>query len=172
MPRQLPALGRADAVDFERKLHIAEHGAPGQQPEVLEHHARVLARGSDELAVDGDATFIGGKQSCGQAQQRSLAAAARTEQRNQLTGRNARVDAIERDHQLRGIPPPLPKGKKLADAFVNDHAVRWVAYFTITFSAAIMTPVLGFCAQKFTSLSAFVLNLSNSTTAASSSSVK
>src|SRR6478735_5277531 len=35
MPRHIAALGRAYAIDLERKLDVAEDGAPGQQAEIL-----------------------------------------------------------------------------------------------------------------------------------------
>src|SRR6266516_545554 len=46
-------LGRAHAVDLERELDIAHHCAPRQQAEILEHHARVLARTRHRRACDG-----------------------------------------------------------------------------------------------------------------------
>ena len=45
VPRQIAALAGADAVDLEREFDVAQHGTPGQQAEILEHHAGVLARG-------------------------------------------------------------------------------------------------------------------------------
>src|SRR5262249_55707392 len=44
MARAIAALGRAHAVDLERKLDIAHYRAPRQQAEILKHHAGVFAR--------------------------------------------------------------------------------------------------------------------------------
>src|SRR5262249_7713655 len=44
MAREIAPLGHAYAVDLERELDIAHHGAPWQQAEILEHRAGVLAR--------------------------------------------------------------------------------------------------------------------------------
>ena len=57
--RELAALAGADAVDLERELDVAHHGAPGQQAEILEHHAGVLARRRHRRSVDGDAALVG-----------------------------------------------------------------------------------------------------------------
>ena len=123
MPRDLVPLLDRDAVELQRELDVADHRAPRQQAEVLEHHAGVLARLRHRRSFDGDATFVRRDQSGGEPQQRGLAAAARAEQRNELTPADRRVDAVERHHEvgLLGLPKPHAHGEELAHAVIDDH---------------------------------------------------
>jgi hypothetical protein len=125
MARELASLAGTDTVDLERELDIAEHGAPRQQAEVLEHHAGVLARAGDRRAGNGDAALVGGDQSGREPQQRGLPAAARPQQRDQLALAHRRVDAIERHHQLRAgaLPGHRSHRKELADVPIDHHAI-------------------------------------------------
>ena len=47
------AFGAADALDFQRKGDIAEHGQVRQQSEVLEHHAHLVAPDLDQRLIRG-----------------------------------------------------------------------------------------------------------------------
>ena len=123
MPRKLAPLRHRDAVELERELDIAEHRAPRQQAEVLEHHAGVLARARHRRSFDGDMALVRRDEAGGEPQQRGLAAAARAEQRDELTLAHRRGDAVERHHQLRLFGPAEAHahGKELAHAVIDDH---------------------------------------------------
>src|SRR5919197_2854926 len=124
--REIAALGHAHAVDFQRKLHVAHDGAPRQQAEILEHHARILARTGNGGAGDGDAALVRRDQPGGEPQQGRLAASARSQERDQLALTHGRIDAIERHHQVRSIRKTRARAhrKEFADAVVDDHPGR------------------------------------------------
>jgi hypothetical protein len=72
-----------------RKQHVVDHAAPLQQQRLLEHHPDV-ARGIERLRRRSDAHFAGidRVQSGEDLQQRGLAAAGRTDQRDQFAFRD------------------------------------------------------------------------------------
>jgi hypothetical protein len=70
-----------------------------EQRVILEHDARAAARRHemvDRLAVEQHAAFRLGDEARDDAQQRRLPAAARPEQRHELSARDVEVDAVDR----------------------------------------------------------------------------
>src|SRR5437764_1787142 len=126
MSRRIAPLGRGYAVDLERKLDVTQDGAPRQQPEILEHHAGVLARAGDRHAGDGDVALVRPDQPGGEPKQGRLAAPARSQQRDQLALAHRRIDAVERHHQFGLIATDGTKAhwKEFAYAVVKAHAGR------------------------------------------------
>src|SRR5262249_19102693 len=71
---------------------VVEHGTPRQQVVALEHEASAAARGPYSPAVEQDGAGTCRLQSCHDAQQSGLAAAAWTDQRDECAAINGNVD--------------------------------------------------------------------------------
>ncbi len=76
--------------------HVLDHGLPGQQRILLEHHGAVRAGLSDAGAVHEHGTVGRLQQSVDDAQQRGLAAAARAHDRDELALTDREVDRTQR----------------------------------------------------------------------------
>ena len=94
----LAAGTRAHAAHAQRKLDVLRDGHVAEQGVVLEHQAHAaLARGDvrDVAAVQGDAPVIDAGEPGNRAQQRALAAAARSEQHEELPVADVERDVVD-----------------------------------------------------------------------------
>ncbi|BCB90427.1 hypothetical protein Psuf_077400 [Phytohabitans suffuscus] len=105
LPGPLAPLRAGGAAQLEGKLDVAPHGAPVEEPGLLERDPVLLvqARLAGRFAGDGHRAPGGRHQVGDDAQQRRLAAAGRADQRHELSTPDGQVDAGER-HDLVGPP--------------------------------------------------------------------
>src|SRR5439155_25641246 len=89
------ALVGGHAADLKAELEIVLHGEPGKQGVGLEHHAAVLARLGDPLAVQIDGARRRLDQAGYQPQQAGFAAARRTDDHRELVLVDLEGDAVE-----------------------------------------------------------------------------
>ena len=92
-----PFLARFDA---QAEGNVLEYGHVAEQRVVLEDEADIAIAGVQVRrfgAGKEDLALIGRFHTGDDAQQRGLAAARRTEERNEFAGRNVEVDVVERD---------------------------------------------------------------------------
>src|SRR5262249_40563327 len=103
--------GKADKLDEFRHLardldfgraghaqsvsHVFEHGLPGEQPEMLEHHRDTGDRLGDPLGADPDIACIVRQETVDRAKKRGLAAARRTDDRDDLALADVKIDVTE-----------------------------------------------------------------------------
>jgi len=88
------------AAQEQAELGVLARRRPGQQREILEHHAALAAAGpGDRVAADQDAPAIGGEEAGNGFKQGGLAAAARPDQAQELARLDRDVDADERLHR-------------------------------------------------------------------------
>jgi hypothetical protein len=80
---------------LERQLDVAANGAPREEPGLLEHHPRGLS-GHRRMSRHPYLALGGCLESGDQPQQRALAAARRTDEHQERTGRHVEVDGTER----------------------------------------------------------------------------
>ena len=96
----LGALAPADRLLAQAEADIALDREMGKQRVALEHHVdrpAVRRHGADVLAVEQDAAFAQRLETGKQAQQRGLAAAGRTEQREEFAVSDVEGELVERD---------------------------------------------------------------------------
>src|SRR5919198_6725534 len=87
---------RADlARDFAPDDRVREYGAPGQEIVGLEHEAAIEARSTDGAAVELDLAGAGRFETRNDAQERRLAAAGRTDQRDELAALHHEIDVLQ-----------------------------------------------------------------------------
>ena len=90
---------RRHFLQFEAEFDIVLHGAPRQQPELLKHHGAIGAGAADRPAVHEHLAGI----RLGQAQQHveegALAAAGRTDDRQELAFLDLDVETAKRAHR-------------------------------------------------------------------------
>src|SRR4051794_1702455 len=72
------------ALRFQTPCHVAGHGLPWEQRELLEHHAAVWPGAVHPPTVDLDRTGFGLDEAAHDVQQRALAAAARADDGDEL----------------------------------------------------------------------------------------
>src|SRR5579884_1009922 len=96
--RALLALRLRHPLPLETVENVAAHRLPRKQGEVLEDDAAIGAGARDFLAVDRDAAGLDRQEAADEIEQRRLAAAGRTEQRDEFAVRNLERDLIERQH--------------------------------------------------------------------------
>jgi hypothetical protein len=75
-----------DAAKLEANHDVVERRAPGQQRLALEQVASPAVQALERLAADSDLARRGGEQAGGNVQQRGLAAASRTDYRDEFAG--------------------------------------------------------------------------------------
>ncbi len=92
---RVPALGLAQSGIEQAERDVLRHGQPRKQPRLLEHQAAIEARRRDALAVERHAAVEVGVQSCDEAQQGGLAAAARSHDRQEAAGLDRQIQAVE-----------------------------------------------------------------------------
>ena len=85
----------ADAALGQPVFHIAEHGLPGKQREVLEHDAAVRPRLADRRAAHADFAGRAGHEAADHVQQRALAAAARSDDGDEFAVADRQRDPID-----------------------------------------------------------------------------
>jgi hypothetical protein len=110
----LAPAGPADLAHPEPEGHVVQRGHVREQAVALEHHAHVPLGGrhrGDVLAVDQDRPGIGGLEAGHDAQGGGLAAAGRSEQRDELARRH-----------LDGQPVQGPGGAERAGQVLQQHA--------------------------------------------------
>ena len=92
--RLLGACAGADrgAVATEANLDIRYHPRPRQQPRLLEHHPDIFRL---RFPAETDGAGIDALKTGDQAQQRTFAAAAAADDRDELPGRDMQVDAAQ-----------------------------------------------------------------------------
>ncbi len=83
------------------KRNVLAHRHPRHQRIILEHHTAIRPRSVDRLAIDQHFTCIGLLQTRDQRDQRGLAAAGETDDRDELAFVDAQVDVVEHDAALR-----------------------------------------------------------------------
>src|SRR5277367_6418240 len=88
-------LGGRDAGQFKADLDIAAHAQPRQQRVPLEHEADMFARTVDRLAMDGNDPAFGRVEAGNGAQDRRLAATARSDQNHEFGAANRETDPID-----------------------------------------------------------------------------
>jgi hypothetical protein len=90
--------GRSDAARHQPEADVFLHGHPRKQPAFLEHHGvRDRPAGGRDVECAARRMVEAGKD----AQKSRLAAAARPDDADELTGCDRKVDAVERDDLLR-----------------------------------------------------------------------
>ena len=110
------------ALQLQRQLDVLDHGAPVEQPGLLEGHAVLLVEPGlgGRLAVDPDVAGRRLDEVGDQPQQRRLAAPRRPDQADELAGRDGEVDVDERvdlagragvEH-LAGARRPRPRARR------------------------------------------------------------
>ena len=99
----LHAFRAGEAHDLERQLDVALHGPPVHQHRRLEDHAVVALEAGPcgRLAVHQHLAGARLGQVTDQPQQRGLAAAGRTDQRDELARLEGQVDPLQRRHRRR-----------------------------------------------------------------------
>ena len=102
------------------KQRVLERGLPGQQRRALEHQRHVLARRGHRAAVDGNCSRAERDQAGDQPQHRRLAAAAGTDDRDELAWLGQEVDVVEREHTALEL-----LGHALGDDRAVAAAARW-----------------------------------------------
>jgi hypothetical protein len=95
----VPARLDRDAFEFEPKLDVVEHGAPRQEPELLEDHRPVGARSGDRLAADAQFARIRFDEPEQNVEESSLAAAGRADYRQELALLDLDIEAVKRPHR-------------------------------------------------------------------------
>jgi hypothetical protein len=115
-PRHIPQL--------RAQPNIRPHGQPGQHIAGLKHHANIRHRRGNRLSAQQNLPAIGWHQSRHHPQQRTLAASARPQDRDELALANLHRYIVERAECLRATP----RGKALTDLFDgNQRRRRFVA---------------------------------------------
>jgi hypothetical protein len=89
----------ADPFQLESQLDIGQYGAPWQQPEFLEHHGAIGAGTGDAAAVDGEVAGIRLDQAEQDVEKGALAAAGRSDDRQELALADVDVEAAQRPHR-------------------------------------------------------------------------
>jgi hypothetical protein len=111
---EVAATARA-ALHLHAVAHIVEHGAPGQQAGVLEHHRAVDARSLNPLAANGQRAFVVGQETRDDIEQRGLAAAARPDDGDEFAIVNRKRDVREREEFRLLALPEIPVRHVLDD---------------------------------------------------------
>ena len=112
--------------DLERKGDVLLDRAPGKGRLLLEHHADRGVRTGDRLAFDDDAAFVLIDQSADDVEQRRLAAARRSDDRQHFARRDVERHAIDRGDRLRAVAEALDEvvhfedGAHFAARFAGD----------------------------------------------------
>jgi hypothetical protein len=78
------------------RIDVVDHAAPGESAFLLKHHADCGMRAGDRLACHGDAALIAVGQSGDDVKQGGLAAARRTDQRNEFALRHIERKILDR----------------------------------------------------------------------------
>src|SRR5215468_4159790 len=86
--------------DFERKLHVAERRAPGEERRLLKHEAKLIeaSRRRRGFPTHRDGARGWRKEIAYEPKKRTLAAAGRSEQRDELALSDAQADVGKRLH--------------------------------------------------------------------------
>jgi hypothetical protein len=100
---------RPSLAFLARKAHplqaVEDIGAdrlPRKQREVLKHDPAIGPWGADRLTLDEDLAGLRGEKAADEIEQRRLAAAGRSEQRNEFTRAHIERDVLEREHRPAG----------------------------------------------------------------------
>jgi len=93
--RGAPAFRLGNAALGEAIFHIAEHGFPGKQGEMLEHDAAVRPRFADCGAAHADFAGRAGHEAADHVQQRALTAAARSDDGDEFALADRQRDPID-----------------------------------------------------------------------------
>src|SRR5690606_26020679 len=83
-------------VQWQR--YVLQHRAPRQQRRLLERYGDSLAGLVGDFVVDADFARGGFQESGDHLEQRGLSATTRTDQRDEVTGRNRQVRMVESVH--------------------------------------------------------------------------
>jgi hypothetical protein len=94
--RGVLALLPGNTLQLQAEGHVAQHGGPGHQREVLEHEGALGARAMDRPSLDQDLTLGRLQQTRDDLEQGRLAAAAGAEQGGHLTFRKTQIDGFQR----------------------------------------------------------------------------
>src|SRR5260221_14698217 len=95
-------IGNAEIADLDLEQHVLQDRTPRHQQRALKDDSYRRRRPADRLAVDPDHAARLGDQARDQLEQRALAAAARTEQPDELAVGRGKRNAVER-MQLSGL---------------------------------------------------------------------
>ncbi len=103
---------------------VLNHRTPGQQASFLVHDPHLIAKGVTRLAVEADGT-AGERVEAGQlTQQRALAAAAATNDGDELAGRDAQVEAMQNLPLAKALDQPADLHGQAAAATLNSFDLR------------------------------------------------
>jgi hypothetical protein len=105
---QIVGAGRLASHRPAGKLHrepdVRVGASPGQEPRLLEDEANPGIGAVDRIAVERDGSAIGRQQAGNDPEERALAAAVRTDQRDDLARRHLEVDPVEGTDGVRRTP--------------------------------------------------------------------
>src|SRR5439155_16829505 len=101
---------RRPAQKLQAVDDVAEHGPPGQQARLLEHHRPVRARARDRLAVQLEGAAGDRLQAVDGVQERRLAAAGGADDRDELARTNVQGDAVDCLKRARRALDPVVDG--------------------------------------------------------------
>ena len=91
--------GGGNPFQFETELDVGRYGAPRQQPELLEHHGAIGAGTGDGAAVDCEIAGIGLDQAEQNVEERALAAARWSDDREELAFVDVEVETAQRPNR-------------------------------------------------------------------------
>ena len=88
-----------DALQFKSELDVALHRPPGQEPELLEHHGTIGPGTGDFSPVHGQFAGIGPQQAEQDIEERALATAGWSDNRQELAFADVDIEAVQRAHR-------------------------------------------------------------------------
>ena len=97
----LAALVGGHALELEAELDVVLHGAPRQQPELLEHHGAVGAWPGNGFAGKPKVAGIDAKKTEKSVEKRALPTAGRANYREKLAFFDVDVEIVQRAHRPR-----------------------------------------------------------------------
>src|SRR5437667_147932 len=89
--------------DFERKQHVVDDLAPGQEVGILESHAGDLDRPAHLVTEDHDLAVIGRDEAGHEFHQGRLAATRRAHHGGEFTAAHLQTRILEGEHSTRGV---------------------------------------------------------------------
>ena len=90
------ALALGQSLHLERPRDVLDGGEPGKQRELLEHHAAIGPRRPDRTAVETQVAAAGRLEAAEDVQEGALAAARRSDDRDELVLVDGERQAIDR----------------------------------------------------------------------------
>ena len=90
------ALGARASLHLQRPAHVTRHRAPGEEGEVLEHHAAVGTGTVHLAAVEAHRPAIARHEAAQDVEEGALAAAARADDGDELAVPDAQTEIVDR----------------------------------------------------------------------------